>query len=84
MRRVLIVEDTPFLDKLLQKAMNKRSPVERGVMPAYGQEVSYIMEDGESVSGKVIGIDSYENHVIVTVKRKDGSLYGATLKRRKA
>ena len=52
------------------------------VMPAYGQKVSYVMEDGEKVKGKVIGVDNYENHMLVTVKREDGSLYGAKLKRR--
>ena len=57
---------------------------QRGVIPAYGQEVSYVMEDGEKVSGKVIGLDNYENHILVTVKRKDGSLYGATLKKKQA
>jgi len=69
-------------DRLTELENEERSPVERGVIPAYGQKVSYVMEDGEKVAGKVIGIDNYENHVLVTVKKKDGSLYGAKLKRK--
>ena len=62
----------------------KRSPVERGIRPVHGQQVRYVMEDGETVEGRVIGIDDYENTMIVTVERENGSLYGAKFKKKKA
>lgn len=50
-------------------------------IPKYGDEVSYVIEDGETVAGKVIGVDDYESYMIVTIRQHDGSLYGAKLKK---
>lgn len=48
-------------------------------LPQYGDHVSYeTVEDGH-IKGRVVGVDSYKSHAIVTIKREDGSLYGAKL-----
>lgn len=64
------------------KARESSVKVGSSSIPAYGQKVSYIMEDGERVSGKVSRLENYGNHIVVTVEREDGSLYDAMLIRR--
>ena len=51
-------------------------------LPKIGNKASYIVESGEYVTGKVIGIDIYEQCVIVTLRLGDGSLYRAKLRKR--